>query len=86
MHGAVSAAMNISNYTTDFLGSEISDHTYAQECAWRRRMHAHNSQAFDIEKILSPPSELGKSSAKKRKRVVKKTKSVKKRRKSKANP
>ena len=30
MHGAVSAAMHVTNYTTDHIGSEITDHTFAQ--------------------------------------------------------
>ena len=71
VRGAVSAAMDITNYTGDILGSEIADHTFAQNCAWRRRMHAHNSQSFDIEKILTAtPAPLGRHTTKKRKRIT----------------
>ena len=70
VRGAVSAAMDITNYTGDILGSEIADHTFAQNCAWRRRMHRHNSRSFNIEKILTAtPGPLGRHTTKKRKRV-----------------
>ncbi len=67
----VSAAMDISNYTTDNIGSEIADHTFTQDCAWRRRMHKENSKVFSIEQILcTPPAPLGLHSKKKRKHRV----------------
>ena len=67
----VSAAMNISNYTTDNIGSEIADHTFKQDCAWRRRMHIHNSRANDIEKVLAvTPLPLGRFTTKKHKRAT----------------
>ena len=81
MRGSVSAAMDITNYTGDILGSEIADHTFAQDCAWRRRMHTQNSRAFDIEKVLTAtPAPLGSFTTKKRKRA--KTSSKKRKRKS----
>jgi hypothetical protein len=80
----VSAAMDISNYSGDALGSEIADHTLAQDCAWRRRMQKENSRVFTIEQLLSmTPAPLGRQIAKKRKRraTSKSTQSTKKRRK-----
>ena len=66
----VTAAMDITNYTADVLGSEIADHTLAQDCAWRRRMHKHNSRTFDLEQMLSTtPAPLGRHTTKKRKRA-----------------
>ena len=71
VRGSVSAAMDVTNYTGDVLGSEIADHTFAQDCAWRRRMHAANSRANDIEKILAaPPAPLSRFTTKKRKRAT----------------
>ena len=70
VRGSVSAAMDVTNYTGDILGSEIADHTFAQDCAWRRRMCAHNSRTDDIEKILAvAPAPLGRFTTKKRKRA-----------------
>ena len=68
----LSNAMDIQNYSADILGSEIADHTFAQDCAWRRRMHKANSRASDIEQILSmAPPPLGRLTTKKRKRRAK---------------
>ena len=77
---SVTAAMDVTNFTGDVLGSAIGDHTFAQDCAhtstqdcaWRRRMHKQNSKVFDLEKLLSvTPAPLGRHTTKKRKRSPK---------------
>ena len=66
----VTAAMDIRNFTADILGTEVADHTFSQDCAWRRRMNAHNSRTFNLEQVLSAtPAPLGSRITKKRKRA-----------------
>ena len=72
----VSAAMDLSNYAADVLGSAIADHTLAQDCAWRRRMHMCNARSANLEIALSAtPAPLGRFTTKKRKRAPPKPKS-----------
>ena len=49
----LSAVIDIHNYSADLYGAEIADHTYSQTCAWRKRMHQHNSKTYSLEQILS---------------------------------
>ena len=67
---SVSAAMDVTNYTGDILGSAIADHTFATDCAWRQRMHKANSRIYTLEQLLSEPAApLGQHTTKKRKRT-----------------
>ena len=80
----VSDAMDIRNYSADILGSEVADHTLAQDCAWRKRMRKHNSRIVTLETILSAtPAPLGRCTSKKRKRST--AKSATKRARAKTN-
>ena len=79
--------MDLSNYAADVLGSAIADHTLAQDCAWRRRMHVTNTHVTTIESALSAtPAPLGRFTTKKRKRTPAKTKSKRARSKTQSRP